>query len=170
MNNANTLNKSTLSCQPIAPIGLFAKPGYLLLITVMTIFIVEAMVMIFLRQLPALPDYQETIFDAALLSAFVFPILYVFVFRPLRGHIDVRIQVQAEKDKLIRELKMTLAQVETLEGIIPICASCKNIRDDEGFWHKVEKYIETHSVALFSHGICPDCVKKLYPDLNIYDD
>ena len=63
------------------------------------------------------------------------------------------------------ELKNTLAEVKTLKGFIPICASCKKIRDDEGFWGQVESYITQHTDAQFSHGICPDCEWRLYPDL-----
>ncbi len=67
------------------------------------------------------------------------------------------------REKLIDELQEALANVKALKGLIPICASCKKIRDDEGYWHQVEVYIRDHSEAEFSHGICPDCVKKLYP-------
>lgn len=66
--------------------------------------------------------------------------------------------------KLIDELEAALAKVETLEGIIPICMHCKNIREDGGFWERVEDYISHHSQAVFSHGICPDCMQKLYPE------
>ncbi len=165
MHDTIAVDEPVHSSPPIATVGLFAKPGYLLLITATAIFLLEAMIMVVLDQLPAWPDYQEALIDAVLLSAVVFPTLYVFVFRPLRRHIDMRKQVQAEKDELIGELQTALAQVKTLEGIVPICASCKKIRDDEGFWHNVEVYIGAHSDALFSHGICPDCEKRLYPDL-----
>lgn len=57
-------------------------------------------------------------------------------------------------------------EVKVLKGIIPICAACKKIRDDKGYWTQVEAYISTHSEAEFSHGLCPDCVKKIYPDLS----
>jgi hypothetical protein len=63
---------------------------------------------------------------------------------------------------LILELQQALAEVKTLRGILPICASCKKIRDDKGYWENVEVYIKTHSQADFTHGICPDCMKKLY--------
>jgi hypothetical protein len=56
-------------------------------------------------------------------------------------------------------------KVETLSGILPICASCKNIRDDKGHWNQIESYISKHSETKFSHGICPVCLKKLYPEL-----
>ncbi|MCG3206888.1 MAG: hypothetical protein FOGNACKC_00487 [Anaerolineae bacterium] len=72
---------------------------------------------------------------------------------------------EAEMERLIAELQQTLAQVKQLSGMLPICANCKNIRDDRGYWQQVEVYIRDHSEANFSHGICPDCMKKLYPDL-----
>jgi hypothetical protein len=55
--------------------------------------------------------------------------------------------------------------VKSLSGLLPICASCKKIRDDKGYWDQVESYISKHSEATFTHGICPDCIKKWYPDL-----
>jgi hypothetical protein len=67
--------------------------------------------------------------------------------------------------KTLKDLKSAHAEVNTLRGIIPICSSCKKIRDDEGFWQQVEVYIKNHSEADFSHGICPDCLVKLYPDI-----
>ncbi len=71
----------------------------------------------------------------------------------------------AERERLIAELQEALSKVKTLSGLIPICASCKKIRDDRGYWNQVEAYIGKHSDAKFSHGICPDCAKKLYPEL-----
>jgi hypothetical protein len=59
-----------------------------------------------------------------------------------------------------------LDKIKTLRGIIPICASCKKIRDDKGYWNQLERYIDEHSEAHFSHGICPECAAKLYPDLH----
>ncbi len=78
-----------------------------------------------------------------------------------------RKKTEAEKVKLISHLEEALKEVKTLTGLIPICASCKKIRDDKGFWNQIELYIREHSDAEFSHGICPDCAEKLYPGLNI---
>lgn len=64
------------------------------------------------------------------------------------------------------ELSSALADVKTLSGFLPICASCKKIRDDKGYWNQVEGYIQKHSDAKFSHGVCPECAKKLYPELD----
>jgi len=74
---------------------------------------------------------------------------------------------EAEWLRLIRELTEALAHVKTLSGLLPICASCKKIRDDQGYWQQVETYISAHSDADFTHGICPDCVKRLYPEYPI---
>ncbi|MBP7864586.1 MAG: response regulator [Acidobacteria bacterium] len=73
----------------------------------------------------------------------------------VRTHLQVR--------RLIAGLQEALAQVKQLSGLVPICAHCKKIRDDKGFWDAVETYIENHSDARFTHGICPDCVAALYP-------
>lgn len=63
------------------------------------------------------------------------------------------------------ELESSLAEIKKLRDIIPICANCKKIRADDGYWEQVESYIEQHTGSRFSHGICPDCVRKLYPEL-----
>ncbi len=65
----------------------------------------------------------------------------------------------------IEELGRALEEIKTLRGILPICANCKKIRDDQGYWQQVEVYVHDHTDAQFSHGICPDCLRKLYPDM-----
>jgi PAS domain S-box-containing protein len=79
--------------------------------------------------------------------------------------IDVseRKQAEAVRERLIEDLQKALHQVKTLSGLLPICSSCKKIRDDKGYWNSLEKYIGEHSDAEFSHGICPECAQKLYP-------
>jgi PAS domain S-box-containing protein len=78
--------------------------------------------------------------------------------------ITLRKQAEAEREQLINELKTALADVKTLSGLLPICASCKKIRDDNGYWQQVEGYIQKHSDAKFTHGMCPDCIVKYFPD------
>jgi len=73
-------------------------------------------------------------------------------------------RVEVEREKLIKQLQDALSRIKTLSGLIPICASCKNIRDAKGNWEHIETYIHDHSEADFTHGICPDCYKKLYPE------
>ena len=84
----------------------------------------------------------------------------------LKRDIVERKKLLDERENLIDELKEALARVKTLSGLLPICSSCKKIRDDKGFWQQVEAYIGKHSNAQFSHSICPSCAKKLYPEVH----
>ena len=70
-----------------------------------------------------------------------------------------------ELRRLNAELQDAPAQVKTLSGLLPICSSCKKVRDDEGYWNQLEVYIQDHSNILFSHGLCPECAKELYPEI-----
>jgi CheY-like chemotaxis protein len=74
-------------------------------------------------------------------------------------------RAETERKKLVQELKDSLAKIKFLSGMLPICANCKKIRDDNGYWEQIESYIEDRSEAVFSHSVCPECYKKLYPDL-----
>ncbi len=89
-------------------------------------------------------------------------------FLVLARDISRRKQVEMEKEKLILELKEAMSKIKTLSGLLPICSSCKKIRNDKGYWDQLEAYISSHSEAHFSHSICPECAKKLYPEL--YED
>lgn len=79
--------------------------------------------------------------------------------------ITARKEAEDEREKSISELKVALDKVKVLSGFLPICASCKKIRDDKGYWNQIEEYIRKHSEAEFSHSIYPECVEKLYPEL-----
>jgi len=70
------------------------------------------------------------------------------------------------REKLISDLQNAMSKIRALSGMLPICSSCKKIRNDKGYWTQIELYIRDHSEAEFSHGICPDCYKRLYPGLN----
>lgn len=84
--------------------------------------------------------------------------------------ITKRKRAEEEREKVIRKLQRALDSIKTLHGLLPICAACKKIRDDKGYWHQVEVYIKEHSDVSFSHGICPDCFKKLYPGFRYPDE
>jgi CheY-like chemotaxis protein len=84
----------------------------------------------------------------------------------LKYEISERKRTEAEKEHLIAELTEALKNVKTLSGLLPICASCKKIRDDKGYWEQIESYIHKRSDAKFSHSLCPDCLTELYPDLD----
>ena len=78
------------------------------------------------------------------------------------GDITRRKRIERERERLIHELQEALANIKRLRGLLPMCASCKKIRDDKGYWNELEAYISEHSEAEFTHGLCPDCMKKLY--------
>ena len=81
---------------------------------------------------------------------------------------EAKRRAEEEKERLIVELQRALANVKTLSGLLPICANCKKIRNDDGYWTMVETYVTDHSDAQFSHGICPDCGLELYG--HVYDE
>lgn len=85
----------------------------------------------------------------------------------LESFLDIaeRKKAEEERERLIGELQEALARVKTLSGLLPICASCKKIRNDQGYWQQIEAYIRDHSEAEFSHSVCPECAKKLYPEV-----
>lgn len=76
-----------------------------------------------------------------------------------------RIHAEKEKEHALSELKEAMEKIKTLRGLLPICSYCKKIRDDHGYWQQLETYMEAHSQAEFSHGICPECIKEHFPDL-----
>jgi hypothetical protein len=81
----------------------------------------------------------------------------------VRRDVTERKRAAAERERLIAELRKALAEVKTLSGLLPICANCKKIRDDGGYWTQVESYLLQKADVSFTHGICPDCMKRLYP-------
>ena len=87
----------------------------------------------------------------------------------IKSYHDDLLEREAKYKKVAIELQEAIVKVKTLSGMLPICSNCKKIRDDEGYWNEIESYINKHSEAEFTHSICPKCVKKLYPDLKLYD-
>jgi DNA-binding response OmpR family regulator len=83
----------------------------------------------------------------------------------LQQEIAERMRAEAQREQLIGQLQEALANIKTLRGLVPICAACKKIRDDRGYWNQLESYLLNHTEAQFSHGICPECIRRLYPDL-----
>lgn len=96
-----------------------------------------------------------------------------YLTKPFRGgellarvatHLSLQQALQRERE-LRRSLEETLAQVKTLSGLLPICAKCKKIRDDNGYWNQIENYLAQHASVDFTHGICPECSKEMYPEM-----
>jgi len=88
-------------------------------------------------------------------------------FLAVKEDITERKYAEVERDRLIVSLQEALAEIKTLSGLIPICSSCKKIRDDKGYWNILEAYLIEHSGAQFTHGICPECMAKLYPNIKV---
>ncbi|GAB4347638.1 MAG: hypothetical protein Kow0089_25060 [Desulfobulbaceae bacterium] len=88
----------------------------------------------------------------------------------LKQEIEQRKKTEEEKAALILQLEETILQMRVLKGLVPICSFCKNIRNDAGYWEKIEEYVEKYSDAEFSHGLCPDCAAKQYPGLHLDED
>lgn len=82
--------------------------------------------------------------------------------------IEKRKKIEAERENLISQLTTALSDIKELQGLLPICSACKNIRDDEGYWHKIESYLSVHSDVQFSHSMCPECSDKFYGDQDWY--
>jgi hypothetical protein len=79
-------------------------------------------------------------------------------------------KAQDEKDKVIEQLQEALEKIDTLIDLLPICSTCKKIRNDEGYWERVEEYISSHTRVQFSHSLCPTCLKKLYPEYSFFGE
>jgi MASE8 len=107
-----------------------------------------------------------THFELAKYNIIIWPTCIIVIFAAFMLDLLFRgIFVQMnERKKLITELQDSIAAIKTLRGLMPICSSCKKVRDDKGYWKQIESYIAEHSEAEFSHGICPDCMEKLYPE------
>ncbi len=84
--------------------------------------------------------------------------------------ISERVKTENEKSELIAQLQQTLSEIKVLSGLLPICASCKKIRDDQGYWNQIESYIHAHSEAEFSHSMCPECLKRYYGNEPFFED
>jgi len=142
----------------------YNSPYRLLLITAISILAAEFLIMFFLSNFTNLTLSNAAIIDSFLLTIFIFPVLFFFAFQPLTANIKERLEIEKEREKLLSELQTTLKMVKILDGILPICSNCKKIRDKAGSWIQMESYIDHHSEAEFSHSVCPDCMKELYPE------
>ncbi|GAX61661.1 sensor protein with HAMP domain [Candidatus Scalindua japonica] len=123
--------------------------------------------------------FVSVIITASLMSLFKMPnmdfsiiiaIICPLVIAPPVSYFWLRLLGQAiitqhKLQKSNQRLKLILKEVKELSGLLPICASCKKIRDDKGYWNQIESYIKKHSKAEFSHSVCPECVKELYPEI-----
>jgi membrane-associated sensor protein len=105
------------------------------------------------------------VYKAIIETALVRP--YDLIFRDLKLSQSALARANEELESKNTMFKNALAKIKTLSGMLPICASCKKICDDNGCWNHLESYISEHSDALFTHGYCPDCLKKAYEELEM---
>lgn len=179
--------------KPILKLPLWLR-SFLTLLGVMVLDVILFSSLAFGGQPDHLSIMQGTLISRSIITVFAFPFLYAYLHiqsskngieienRPVlailkkvdriktmlfdaQREIERRKKAEEERDKVIEDLQKALSEVKTLRGLIPICANCKNIRDDKGFWREIELYIREHSDARFTHGICPDCREELYPDV-----
>ena len=96
------------------------------------------------------------------MEAIVFPNFFGLLGWRFQTNRRIQFDLLMRERNLRSELQKAVDNIKTLKGLLPICASCKKIRDDEGYWHRIEDYIQNHSEAELRHGICPDCANQLY--------
>lgn len=133
----------------------------IILLTAIGVYLITGQYDLFEELVALAEKYEAWEIDEILIITFYLSItLTLFAFRRWRQQTLVEHTLQLR----LAELKQAMSEVRQLRGIMPICASCKKIRDDQGFWHQVEVYIREHSEADFTHGICPNCLKVLYPN------
>ena len=127
-------------------------------VTLGVVFLAEVVVMLLLPHIVpgATTSLVEALVDAVGLTALLMPLVLSLETRR-RGAEEAR-------ERLVVELRESLSKVKTLSGLLPICAHCKKIRNDKGYWIQIESYIRSHSEAEFSHGLCPACLQQYYPD------
>jgi len=108
---------------------------------------------------------DEAVLEQAKISEPFAYLLKPFEERQLRTNIEMALyksRIERERERLTRELQEALATIKTLSGLLPICAWCKSVRDDSGYWMRVEQYVEQHSQATFSHSVCPECASRYF--------
>lgn len=104
------------------------------------------------------------------LLAFLLSGLFYKLNRSLKNEISRRRETEKAREELVVNLQKAIKKITVLSGLLPICSHCKKIRDDKGYWNQIEEYIQKHSEAEFSHGICNECAKIHYPEIDIYGD
>lgn len=125
------------------------RPTRILWITIVSVLGADGLFELSLLYLPESPHFHEAL-NSLFILIVVLPVMYLMMFRPMK--------------LLIGAYQKALYEIRTLRGIIPICSHCKKVRTGKRSWEQVESYVATHTEAQFSHGICNDCIRKLYPE------
>ncbi len=151
---------------PLALFFLGKKEG---LLWILALFLPAVMLILFPNMLETYP------YDTGLVVRFVvtFSMVSFFAYGIELLRFLIHEKLVTEHQNLVLEkknLQKALKEIKILQGILPICTHCKKIRDDSGYWKRMESYISTYSDVEFSHGICPECAPKVYPEFKLYDD
>jgi hypothetical protein len=123
-------------------------------------------IVVIIGALTCQPDIRFTLAMAVLCPSIIAPTV-IYYYSRLSEELDNSSQAL---EKLNRELQSALEEIQELSDLLPICAACKKIRDDKGYWNQIEHYIAEHAKVQFSHSICPDCAAALYPDIPLDDE
>lgn len=125
-----------------------------------------------IRSEEVLPSWIIPAFTIGVIGILIIGIsFYIYLLNRHKRNLEIQVANRtAELTEKNTELEKALGEIRQLSGMLPICASCKKIRDDKGYWKQIEAYISEHTEAKFSHGICPECARKLYPELFIKKD
>ena len=137
------------------------RPWKFVLLIAAAVFIAEAIIMVALNLVWPHPTQWEFFVDAVMLVLVMAPLLYIWLYRPLVIEIEERKAAEARLEDAVRELTAALENVRNLRGLLPICAWCRKIRNDRGYWQQLEAYVVENSDAEFTHGICPDCASDV---------
>ena len=140
------------------------RPLFLLAVLIGVVAVVDFGVILAMAQLFSVAGFLEAVIDSLALVVVAFPALFLLVVRPLRQQIACRKEKELALRQTIAALEQSKAEIRQIRGLLPICASCKRIRDGDQQWVLLEQYIEARSDASFTHGICPECVRTLYPN------
>ena len=146
------------------PIAKYKSPlGYATIIIILTAMVAEGIGMLIIHH-TGTPHSALVYLDSLLIVGILLPAVYFVVYRPMTTYINTILRLNSENERAIEQLQIAIKEIRVLKGILPICANCKKIRDDQGYWRQIEQYISDHSDARFSHGICQECAKLLYPE------
>lgn len=150
------------------------KSNRMLFLLLLFFIFASNLLVMYIFSLPLRSEWYRLLLDSFLAILLVIPSLFFLMLRPMNLQIeelkiaDKKLQrYVAELEIKNAELQDSLLDVKTLSGMLPICASCKKIRDDKGFWSQVEEYISAHSETVFTSGICPECEKSMYAKLEL---
>lgn len=160
----NGIRKCLKSLSEKYTVTFITSPTHILIIIPGTLFVADTVRSLLLTNLPVLSQYSEGYLNSFVSAALLCPVIYVLIAWPLRRYNDRRDQLEKQQKELINALREALRRDKAFNRELPMCISCKKIRDDAGIWNQVDDYIYNHSNAQLHHSICPECTSVLQPN------